>query len=119
MIVHVAKQDISRNDGTVVSSIDQALALTRQYHGDRTIVVHSGLYPATHIVLTAQDRHLTICNAGGEKPVLSGAVLVNNWSVDPQTGWFTADVPQMDGQFVDFRFLMTTEGRYLNRNTGT
>jgi len=116
MIIHVATHAAGlKKDAVVVPSFDQAFRLLRQHTGDKTMVIHGGLYPACRIRLTPQDNGLTICSAGGEKPVLSGAVLVDDWARDPETGWFTADAPMIGGETADFRFLLSADGRYLKK----
>lgn len=116
MIVHVAKYNIeSLKDTKVASTFEDALAILREHPGKKELVVHSGLYAGCHISLTEQDSGLTIRAAGGEKPILSGAVLVDDWVVDEQTGWFVGQTPMADGAFADFRFLMTVDGRWLKK----
>lgn len=116
MIVHVAKHSVESNkDIRVAATFEEALKILREHSGRKEIVVHSGLYTGCHIKLTQQDNGLTIRAAGGEKPVLSGAVVVSDWEVDAKTGWFVGRAPKINGAFADFRFLMTVDGRWLKK----
>lgn len=115
MIVHVSNNSQELKGVKTVASFDEALGILRKAGGEKKIVVHGGTYPACSIKLTKEDNGLTIEAAGGEKPVLSGAVTVSDWSCDEETGWFVADVPAVDGKQVDFRLLLKTDGTYLKK----
>lgn len=82
------------------------------------IILRSGTYPLqAPIRLTADDsgsrtNPLVIAAAPGESPVLSGGIRIANWQLAGQVAGKTArgaiwvaNVPKVDGQFVEFRQL--------------
>ena len=82
MVVHVSNNPPEIKDAKAVNSFDEALSILRKASDEKKIVVHGGTCPACSIKLTKEDNGLTIESAGGEKPVLSGAVTVSDWSID-------------------------------------
>lgn len=116
MLVHVSTTPLNLNSGEhIAQSFDQALILLRQAKGEKKLIIHGGTYYATNIKLTKADSGITIEAAGGEKPVLSGAIAVNKWIKDDKTGWFVADAPVINGKCADFRLLMTADGKRLKK----
>ena len=116
MVVHVSPKMLNLSDNEKsVSDFDEALNILRSQKGEKKLIVHSGFYPACRIKLTKEYNGLIIEAAGGEKPVLSGAVTVNEWHADEKTGWFVADVPVVNGKHADFRLLLKTDGTYLKK----
>ena len=114
MIVHVGC-DAHNGKGLCAESFSDALELLRSSDGERKLVIHGGIYSACRLHLTAEDSGTVVEAAGGERPVLMGAVLVSRWSVDETTGWFTADVPAESGIGNDFRLLIRSDGKYLKK----
>lgn len=114
MIVHVGT-NVLQAKGLFAKNFDEALKLLRTETGEKKLVIHGGVYPSCTIHITTEDSGTVIEAAGGEKPVLLGAALVDGWSLDEQTGWFVADVPTTSGIGNDFRSLFRTDGKYLKK----
>ena len=112
MIIHVNPVDTS---GTAAATPAEALARLRKADGEKKMVLHSGIYYGTSLSLTEEDNGLIIEGSGQGRAVLSGGILVKNWRLDPKTGWFYTEIPQVNGEQVDFRLLLTEKGDYLKK----
>ena len=110
MVVHV-----NPNDASAAQTPAQALALLRGASGEQRMLIHSGTYYNTSLVLTKEDKGLVIEGVGRGRAVLSGGIPVKGWKVDLKTGWFYTDVPRVDGKPVDFRLLISENGDYLKK----
>ena len=100
MIIHVNPAD---KTNSAVAKPEEALSLLRKSDGEKKMIIHSGVYYGTKLCLTQEDNGLVIEGDGQGRAVLSGGIPVGNWSLDENTGWFYADVPEVDGKPVDFR----------------
>lgn len=112
MIIHVGTTDTGNR---TVAKPEEALALLRQATGEKKMVLHSGVYYGTQLHLTKEDNGLIIEGSGQGRAVLSGGIPVKDWRLDEKTGWFYTDVPQVDGEPVDFRLLLSANGDYLKK----
>ncbi len=136
MIIHVSKSPESMPDGMItVSRPEEAILLLRKFAGscsnnnnckngnrcddrdggEKKIVIHEGIYYGTHMELTREDSGLIIEGVGSTPPVLSGGVIPDRWRIAAGTGWFCTAAPLADGKCVDFRLLLTADGRYLKK----
>ncbi len=112
MIIHVNAADTT---GAQVATPAEALEKLRKSTGEKKMIIHSGVYYGTSLSLTEEDNGLIIEGSKQGRGVLSGGIPVRNWLVDPETGWFYTDIPQVNGQQVDFRLLLTENGDYLKK----
>ena len=112
MIVRVNPLDKS---GLSVATPAEALKLLRKEKGEKKMIIEAGIYYGTKLELTPEDNGLIIEGTKQGRAVLSGGVVINDWKVDEETGWFVAKAPEYEGKPVDFRLLLTEKGDYLKK----
>ncbi len=96
-----------------VACLQKALELSRKLPADKAkrIVLMSGMYFDTGIILTADDSNLTIESAGDDKATLVGGVPLAGWKRIDERFW-SASLPA--GRDLDVRML-SVNGRFCPR----
>ena len=90
--IHVAQTGNDRNPGTEsapLATISQAAAIARP--GD-TVVVHAGTYREwvkPRRGGTSEADRIVYCAADGERPVIKGSEVVDQWERTPEGVWKT------------------------------
>lgn len=112
MVIHVNPADLSNG---AVATPEEALKILRKAPGEKKMIIHSGVYYATKLCLTKEDSGLVIEGDGQGRAILSGGVPVGDWTLDEKTGWLYTDVPKVDGEYIDFRLLLSHKGDYLKK----